>query len=90
MAVKAKLSDALAKKPGAAAPEPAPEAPAKAARAKDDRKGMTLRLSPEAWKQLKHLAVETGKPAHDLIVDGVNAVFERHGKPMIAEYGKKE
>jgi hypothetical protein len=56
------------------------------------RRGQTLRLSPQAWLQLKLLALEVSQArtdgkittAHDLLLEGVNAVFARHGKPRIA------
>jgi hypothetical protein len=84
---RATLSAYTAQKPQApATPAAAPEssAPAKAKAAKDDRKGMTLRLSDPAWKQLKILAAEEGRHAHDLILESLNAVYEKHGKPPIA------
>jgi hypothetical protein len=49
-----------------------------------ERRGQTLRLSIEAWRQLKIMAVEEGKPAHDLLVSAVNDFFVKHGKPPIA------
>jgi hypothetical protein len=51
---------------------------------KDNRKGVTIRLSPDAWRQLKFLAVEEGRPAHELLIEGVNTVFAKRGKPTIA------
>ena len=50
----------------------------------DRRRGQTLRLSIEAWRQLKRLAVEEDKPAHDLLVEAVNALFTKHNLPPIA------
>ncbi len=52
--------------------------------AKDDRRGQTLRLRPDAWAQLKILAVERGKPSHELLIEAVNLLFDHHGKPTIA------
>ena len=57
---------------------------ADAAAAPERRRGQTLRLSTEAWRQLKRLAVEEDKPAHDLLVQAVNALFLKHGLPPIA------
>jgi hypothetical protein len=48
------------------------------------RKGQTLRLQPDAWKQLKLLAVERETTAHDLLIEAVNSLFEKYGKPKIA------
>jgi hypothetical protein len=88
MAKRATLTDFTTPKPQAATPGAAPEAPAEPTTARaakaDPRRGLTLRLSEPAWKQLKILAVQEGRHAHDLIIDGVNAVFEKHGKPPIA------
>lgn len=68
--------------PAAAAPKPK----------RAGRRGQTLRLTPQAWLQLKLLALEVSQArtdgkittAHDLLLEGVNAVFARHGKPRIA------
>jgi hypothetical protein len=48
------------------------------------RKGQTLRLSEGAHKQLKYLSVERGIPAHDLLIEAVNDLFRKYGKPPIA------
>src|SRR5947209_3343905 len=47
------------------------------------RKGQTLRLNPEAWKQLKLLALERETSSHDLLIEALNALFRRHGKPPV-------
>jgi hypothetical protein len=44
----------------------------------DERIGQTLRLKPDAWEQLKHLAAEQKKPAHDLLLQGVELLFARY------------
>jgi hypothetical protein len=65
--------------------EATPGAPeAGAAGKKDSRRGMTLRLEPEAWRQLKMLGIEQGKPVHHLLVDAVNLLFHHHNRPTIA------
>jgi hypothetical protein len=51
---------------------------------KDDRIGQTLRLPPGAHKQLKRLAVDVEKPVHDLLIEAVNDLFTKYGKPPIA------
>ena len=48
------------------------------------RKGQTLRLTRDAWKQLKLLAIEHDRTAHDLLIEAVNDLFRKHGKPPIA------
>lgn len=67
--------------PVAPAPDAAPPAPAKDRRA---RRGQTLRLEPEAWQQLKMLAIEQGKPSHDLLIEAVNLLFNHYNRPTIA------
>jgi hypothetical protein len=49
-----------------------------------DKKGMTLRLSPDAWKQLKIMAVDEGCVAHDLLIESLNDLFVKKGKKPIA------
>ncbi len=72
MAKRASLSDFTA---------PEPEAPP----ATDDkRRGQTLRLTPAAWRQLKLLAVERGNASHSLLIEAVNDLFQKYGKPPIA------
>lgn len=51
---------------------------------KDDRIGQTLRLPAGAHKQLKHLATDLEKPVHDLLIEAVNDLFSKYGKPPIA------
>ena len=51
---------------------------------KDDRIGQTLRLPAGAHKQLKRLAVDVEKPVHDLLIEAVNDLFTKYGKPPIA------
>jgi hypothetical protein len=54
------------------------------ANGRDTRRGQTLRLKPAAWQQLKILAIEQGKPSHDLLIEAVNLLFDHYGKPTIA------
>jgi hypothetical protein len=70
-----KLADVAARR------QPAPAAPAAG---DDTRRGQTLRLKPDAWAQLKILAVERQKPSHDLLIEAVNLLFAHYDKPTIA------
>lgn len=79
MAKRASLSSFMADKPGA--PPPAELA---IEDGKEKPRGQTLRLSPEAWKQLKLLAVERATTSHALLIEAVNALFQKHDKPPIA------
>ena len=45
---------------------------------------MAMRLSQDAWKQVKIAAVERGTTAHDLMTEALNDWFTKHGKPPIA------
>ena len=63
---------------------PAPAEAATPTRSNDDRKGQTLRLSVDAWKQLKHLAVDENKSAHELMTEAINMLFRDRGRPPIA------
>lgn len=51
---------------------------------RDGRIGQTLRLSPEAWKQLKVLAAKERVNAHDLLIEGTNLLFRERGLPEVA------
>jgi hypothetical protein len=59
---------------------------AQAAQTKDPRgrRGQTLRLEPEAWRQLKMLAIAEGKTSHDLLIEAVNLLFDHYNRPTIA------
>jgi len=72
------LTDLRANK---AAPAPAPAASGNGERV---RRGQTLRLEPEAWRQLKMLAIAEGKTSHDLLIEAVNLLFDHYNRPTIA------
>ena len=40
-------------------------------RASETRKAISLRLNSAAWRQLKLLAVDEEKPAHDLLIEAL-------------------
>jgi hypothetical protein len=48
------------------------------------RKGLTLRLNPAAWRQLRQLALDDERAAHDLLIDALNDLFEKRGKERLA------
>ncbi len=56
------------------------KAPAPTTAAPEGMKGQTLRLNMGAWRELKILAIEQGKPAHALLVEAVNDLFKKYGK----------
>ena len=50
----------------------------------EKRIGQTLRLPKGAHKQLKQLALDLDKPMHDVLIEAVNDLFTKYGKPPIA------
>lgn len=77
MGKRSSLSNFIAEKPGV-------EKVAPAAAEGDVRRGQTLRLKPEAWTQLKVLAAERATPSHNLLIEAVNDLFQKYGRPPIA------
>ena len=51
------------------------------------RKGLTLRLDPAAWRQLRQLALDDDRKAHDLLIEALNDYFEKRGKQRLAGRG---
>lgn len=82
------LADFASVKSSPAEPEGKPVEVAAPPKAKtdlpDNRKALTVRLTPAAWKQLKLLALEREQTAHTLLIESVNDLFEKHGKKPIA------
>ncbi|OYV49242.1 MAG: hypothetical protein B7Z77_08500 [Acidocella sp. 20-58-15] len=70
-------------KPGADA-TPAVAAQSAARDGADKRKGLIVRLNTPAWAQLKTLAIEHELSAHDLLIEGINLIFQKYEKPPIA------
>lgn len=81
----ASLTDRLAAKPGATPPAPE-EKPRRerADRQPDGRKGVPLRMSVTAWKQLRRLAADREATLQDLLTEAVNDLFGKNGLPPIA------
>ncbi len=48
-------------------------------------KTLTLRLPPEVHDQLRELAFQSRRSQHDLLLEGISLLFERHGRPPITE-----
>jgi hypothetical protein len=87
MAKRPSLRDMAAKKPKEAAivaQQPTGAARVSNAGGRGAYKGILSKVSPETWKQLKHLATELDKPVTDLQVDALNLLFRSHGLPEIA------
>jgi hypothetical protein len=71
-----KLSDVMAKKAAAATPPPEPES--------DALRTLTLRLRPIVHDQLREMAFVARKSQHSLLMEALNDLFQKHGKPPIA------
>jgi hypothetical protein len=67
----AKEEPAKSEAPADAAAEPVPAI-------EEKRRGMTLRLPDEMRKSLGHLAVDLDVAMHDLVVEGIRMVLEKH------------
>jgi hypothetical protein len=48
-------------------------------------RGQTLRLTEPAWRQLKLHALEEDRSVHSLLVESVNDLFRKRGKPEVAQ-----
>ena len=48
------------------------------------RKGLTMRLNHAAWRQLRQLALDDERSAHDLLIEALNDYFEKRNKPRSA------
>ena len=88
MAKRGSLSDAMAKLRGAPPAAPAEAVPE--TKKQDNRRGQTLRLSPAAWRQLKQIALDENTSVHQILVDAVDEVFRKRGKPRIAMEGQPD
>ncbi len=53
-------------------------------KASDNRRGQTIRLTVDAWRQLKHMAADEQRTSHALLIEAVNMLFQNRGKPPIA------
>lgn len=54
------------------------------AKTREGKRVATVYLEPEALRQLKHIAFDEEKTVQELLVEGVNAVFEKRGLSRIA------
>ncbi|TVR07899.1 MAG: hypothetical protein EA385_11520 [Salinarimonadaceae bacterium] len=70
-----------------AQPETAPQPPARkypVAKTREGKRVATVYLEPEALRQLKHVSFDEETTVQELLVEGVNAVFEKRGLSRIA------
>ena len=50
---------------------------------REKRIGQTLRLMKGAHRQLKQLALDLDKPVHEVLIEAINDLFAKYGKPPI-------
>jgi hypothetical protein len=75
------LAAAVSKKAAVAAvPEPEPAIDGRTTRT------LTLRLPPLVHEQLREMSYASRRSQHALLMEGLNLLFERHGKPPIAPH----
>jgi hypothetical protein len=73
------LDTAMARKNAATVSEPPPRSGQGATRT------LTLRLPELVHEQLREISFKERKSQHALLLEGLNVVLERRGKPPIAE-----
>ena len=74
-----KLSDVMTRKAATAAPAPPPTVPATGKVVT-----LTLRLPPAVHDQLREMAFTSRQSQHQLCMQALNLLFERHQLPPIA------
>ena len=72
------LADTMTKKAAAVPPEPP--------RPANDTRTLTLRLPPVVHDQLREIAYTSRRSQHSLLMEGLNLLFEQHGKPPLAPH----
>ena len=78
------LADAFAAGQGASATTTAASEGAQQPPSRRGRRAVTIYVDPAAHQQLRMLGVELEQSTQALVTEGINAIFERHGKPPIA------
>jgi hypothetical protein len=68
-------------------PAPIPEAGRIVQRSRIGKVSIGVWVDPAVRKQLAQIALDTDKDQADLVVEGLNLIFERYGKPPIARVG---
>ena len=80
------LADAFAPKPDPTAPAAHTGADTHGYRApsRRGRKALTVYLDPAAHRQLRVLGLEKERSGQDFVIEALNDLFQKHGKPPIA------
>lgn len=86
MPKKASLADVFAPKPDPIGPATHTSAEIHGYRApsRRGRKALTVYLDPAAHRQMRLLGLEQGRSGQDLVVEALNDLFRKNGKPPIA------
>lgn len=71
--------------PVAPPPAPAAAAPRTVQRSRIGKVSIGVWVDPAVRKQLAQLSLDTDRDQGDLIVEGLNLLFERYGRPPIAK-----
>jgi DNA-binding protein YbaB len=50
----------------------------------DGRKGILVRATPAAWKELKRVAIDEERTLQDVMTEAINDVLKKYGKPPVA------
>jgi DNA-binding protein YbaB len=78
---KQSLSASSGKRPATKAAERGPE---RRKSQPDGRKGILVRATPEAWKELKRVAIDEERTLQDVMTEAINDVLKKYGKPPVA------
>jgi hypothetical protein len=49
------------------------------------KKGVTFYLTTPGWKELRNLSMDEDRSTADLMVEATNLLFEKYGRPRIAQ-----
>jgi DNA-binding protein YbaB len=50
----------------------------------DGRKGILVRATPAAWKELKRVAIDEERTLQDVMTEAINDVLRKYGKSPVA------
>lgn len=70
--------------PGTLAKVDSPARPG-VAPSRQGKKGVTFYLTTSSWKELRNLSMDEDRSTADLMVEATNLLFEKYGRPRIAQ-----
>jgi hypothetical protein len=65
-------------------PNPTPAPSKRTFPSRDGKRAMTIWISPEAYRQLHLIGLDTGASVQDMGVEAVNDFFRKHNKSAVA------